>query len=140
MTFWCHGTPGIALARLRAYEMTGDERYEADAIAALKTTQGSIESALDSWAGNFSLCHGLAGNAEVLIYSAEILSAEREENIATVLAVARTGVERYAANNSQWTCGSHTGETPNLMLGTAGIGHYYLRLWERPIPKHPYLE
>ena len=72
MTFWCHGTPGIALARLRAYEMTGDERYEADAIAALKTTQGSIESALDSWAGNFSLCHGLAGNAEVLIYSAEI--------------------------------------------------------------------
>jgi lantibiotic biosynthesis protein len=134
MTFWCHGAPGIALARLRAYEMTGNERYEADAIAALKTTRASIESALDSWAGNFSLCHGLAGNAEVLIYGAEILSAEREQNMAAALAVARTGVERYAANNSQWPCGTHTGETPNLMLGMAGIGHYYLRLWQPSIP------
>ncbi|HEY6374584.1 MAG TPA: lanthionine synthetase LanC family protein [Edaphobacter sp.] len=134
MTFWCHGAPGIALARLRAYKMTGNELYEADAITALKTTRASIESALDSWAGNFSLCHGLAGNAEVLIYGAEVLSAEREENMAVALAVARTGVERYAATNSQWPCGTHTGETPNLMLGLAGIGHYYLRLWQPSIP------
>jgi lantibiotic biosynthesis protein len=134
MTFWCHGAPGMALARLRAYEMTGNERFEADAIAALKTTRASIESALNSWAGNFSLCHGLAGNAEVLIYGAEILRAEREENMAAALAVARTGVERYAVNHSQWPCGTHTGETPNLMLGMAGIGHYYLRLWQPTIP------
>ena len=134
MTFWCHGAPGIALARLRAYEMTRDEQYKADAIAALKTTRSSIESALDSWAGNFSLCHGLAGNAEVLIYGAETLSLEAEENMAAALMVARTGMERYASTNSQWPCGTHAGETPNLMLGLAGIGHYYLRLWQPSIP------
>ena len=134
MTFWCHGAPGIALSRLRAYEMTHNEQYKADAIAALKTTRTSVESALDGWAGNFSLCHGLSGNAEALIYGAEILNSEADENIATADIVARAGVERYASGNSPWPCGTHVGETPNLMLGMAGIGHYYLRLHQPSVP------
>ena len=146
MTFWCHGAPGIALSRIRAYELTQDEQYKTDAIAALKTTRESIESALDTWTGNLSLCHGLTGNAEALIYGAEKLyGAERlrgaeelkpepEENITTAFNVARAGIERYAAGDSSWPCGTHVGETPNLMLGVAGIGHYYLRLYQPSIP------
>jgi lantibiotic biosynthesis protein len=134
MTFWCHGAPGIALSRIRAYAMTHNEQYKNDAIAALKTTRASIESALDTQTGNFSLCHGLTGNAEVLTYGSEILKPEPEENRETALSVARSGIERYVTNNSPWPCGTHVGETPNLMLGMAGIGHYYLRLYQPSIP------
>lgn len=134
MTFWCHGAPGIALSRIRAYELTRDEQYRADAIAALETTRASIESALDTSTGNFSLCHGLAGNAEALLYGAEILNSASDENAAAAFSVAKAGIERYAASNSSWPCGTHVGETPNLMLGVAGIGHYYLRLYQPSIP------
>lgn len=133
MTYWCHGAPGIALSRIRAFELIHDEQCKIEAITALKTTRESIDSALDTWTGNLSLCHGLTGNAEALIYGAEILKTESEENMAMALSVARMGIERYAGN-SAWPCGTHVGETPNLMLGLAGIGHYYLRLYQPAIP------
>src|SRR5262245_1285365 len=44
------------------------------------------------------------------------------------------GIERYAARKARWPCGTHVGETPNLMLGLAGIGHSYLRLYQPSIP------
>jgi lantibiotic modifying enzyme len=134
-TFWCHGAPGIALSRVRAYEILNDQTCKAEAISALKTTEGSIEAALDTWAGNFSMCHGLAGNAEVLINGAEILGPESGEETALALRVANFGIERYSASRrARWPCGTHAGETPNLMLGLAGIGHYYLWLYQPSIP------
>jgi lantibiotic modifying enzyme len=134
MTFWCHGAPGIALSRIRAYELTLNERFKADAITALKTTRASSASAIETSTGNFSLCHGLTGVAESLIYGAEVLNSGSEENTATALGVARVGIERFAVSNLSWPCGTHVGETPNLMLGIAGIGHYYLRLHQPTIP------
>jgi type 2 lantibiotic biosynthesis protein LanM len=134
VTFWCHGAPGIALSRLRAYQIVGDETCKAEAIVALKTTRGMIESALESWTGNFSMCHGLTGNAEVLSYGTQILSSECWEEAEVALKVANAGIERYSARGVPWPCGTHVGETPNLMLGLAGIGHYYLRLYRSSIP------
>jgi type 2 lantibiotic biosynthesis protein LanM len=133
-TFWCHGAPGIALSRLRAYEILSDGTCKAEAAAALKTTRATIESALDTWTGNFSLCHGLAGNAEVLTYATEIVGLEGEENSELALNVANCGMERYSEARASWPCGTHVGETPNLMLGLAGIGHYYLRLHQPSVP------
>ena len=43
-------------------------------------------------------------------------------------------MERYSARGASWPCGTRAGETPNLMLGLAGIGHFYLRLYEPSIP------
>jgi lantibiotic modifying enzyme len=43
-------------------------------------------------------------------------------------------VERYARTRAAWPCGTHTGETPNLMLGLAGIGYFYLRLAQPQVP------
>lgn len=78
-------------------------------------------------AADFSLCHGLAGNAECAAVSARILGngagtgAERD--------LARFGLERYHADRAPWPCGvPGGGENPSLMLGLAGIGHFYLRL------------
>ena len=66
MAFWCHGAPGIALSRLRAYEILGDATFREEADVALKTTRTAVESALNGADDNFSMCHGLAGNAEAL--------------------------------------------------------------------------
>ena len=132
--FWCHGAPGIALSRLRAYEILGDGKCQQEASVALKTTRATIRAALDSWTGNFSLCHGLAGNAEVLRCAADILDGEPAEDAELASQVARYGIERYAAGNEPWPCGNHSAETPNLMLGLAGIGHFYLRLHRPSIP------
>ncbi len=134
LTFWCHGAPGIALSRLRAYEILNDGVCKAEAIVALKTTRASIDSALETWTGNFSMCHGLIGNAEALVYGAEILNSESTEEATLALAVANSGIERYSARRTPWPCGTRVGETPNLMLGLAGIGHYYLRLHRPSIP------
>ena len=43
--------------------------------------------------------------------------------------VGLAGVEQYRKSLSPWPCGvPQGGETPGLLLGLAGIGHFYLRL------------
>lgn len=133
-TYWCHGAPGIALSRLRAWELTGDERYRDEAITALHTTQQAVIDGLEDGTVNFSLCHGLAGNAEILMLGAESLGAGCEHYAETARAVADAGIAIYAPEDRDWPCGAHGGWTPNLMLGLAGIGRYYLRLARSDLP------
>jgi lantibiotic biosynthesis protein len=133
-TYWCHGAPGIALSRLRAYEVLHDERCKDEATAALQTTREKTESTLRSGIGNFSLCHGLTGNAEVLLYGNQVLGKELAGASTLALGVASEGIETYAGRGLPWPCGTGFGETPNLMLGLAGIGYFYLRLSEPTVP------
>jgi lantibiotic biosynthesis protein len=43
--------------------------------------------------------------------------------------VADAGIERYESRRIPWPSGLHQGhETPDLMLGIAGIGYFYLRM------------
>jgi lantibiotic biosynthesis protein len=128
-TAWCHGAPGIALSRLRAYHILKDEKYLKDCHAALRATTMAINSN-ESDSGsfhstNFSLCHGLAGNSEPLIYADEVFRGSSYQSIACDVGIA--GIEKYGKLGS-WPCGIQTGETPSLMLGLAGIGYFYLRL------------
>ena len=46
-TFWCHGAPGIALSRLRAYQITGNEVYKEEAEIALNTTRAAVVASMD---------------------------------------------------------------------------------------------
>jgi lantibiotic modifying enzyme len=70
---WCHGAPGIGLSRLRAYELTGDQIYRDEAETAVRTTARMLLAATQAGGENFSLCHGLSGNAELLIYARRVL-------------------------------------------------------------------
>lgn len=125
---WCHGAPGIALSRARAFRLTGSEEAKREAAVAIQTTEMGVRQSLAYGAvADFSLCHGLAGNAECAAVSARILGngagtgAERD--------LARFGIERYHDDRAPWPCGvPGGGENPSLMLGLAGIGHFYLRL------------
>ena len=123
--FWCHGAPGIALARIRALSVVHDDRWRAEASSGLGTTRRAIEADLGRDRGNFSLCHGLAGNADVLLEGAAAGLAEGDDELAR--AVGAFGLDQHLAAGT-WPCGIGRGQTPGLMLGLAGIGGFYLRL------------
>lgn len=135
-TFWCHGAPGIALARMYAYQQQGEEKCREEANAAIETTKRAVRLALDTGTLNFSLCHGLCGNAETLLEASRNMGLTPEDDDCKHLCeeVAHQGLERHAHSGLPWPCGTHTGETPGLMLGLAGIGHFYLRLANPIVP------
>jgi lantibiotic modifying enzyme len=127
MNAWCHGSAGIALSRLRAYELSGSEVCRREAETAIQTTLNNLYGNAEVSQTNYSLCHGLGGNCETLLYGARVLAspglfARAEE-------VALRGIESYEEQRLPWACGGPGGlETAGLMLGLAGICYYYLRM------------
>jgi Lantibiotic modifying enzyme len=129
--YWCHGAPGIALARIRAQELGADEELRVEAETALNTTAEFILAGIASGQFNYSLCHGLCGNAEVLREGENFLQADNKGLASTV---ADQGARAFSSNIEAWPCGVQGGSTPGLFLGLAGIGHFYLRLARPEIP------
>lgn len=124
---WCHGAPGIGFSRLRAYQVLREDKYLKDCQAALRTTIQIIrEKDLIGQEPNYSLCHGLAGVCELLIYADKVFDDNLYGSLVNDVGV--YGIEKYMNNQSTWPCGILVGETPDLMLGLAGIGYFYLRL------------
>ena len=123
---WCHGAPGIALSRLRAGRLLKSAAVSTDADAALALTRGHVADLSSRAPDDFSLCHGAAGAADVLLYGKDASGlAER---------IAAVGIERHHRPASSFPCGIPHGETPGLFIGLAGIGLFYLRLIRPSIP------
>jgi len=132
-TFWCHGGPGIALSRLTALERLGGARWRSEAEAGLELTRASVERALQHGGGNFSLCHGLAGNAEILADGARVLGHGWERSAGAAVEAGAAGAARHGAEGP-WPGGAGAHEALGLMLGIAGIGYFYLRAAGAPLP------
>jgi hypothetical protein len=132
-TSWCSGATGIALTRLAAWQLFQDEICRSDAIIALHAVQRTIETGISAGSENFSLCHGLAGNAEAFLQagSSGVKNATDARRLAE--SVADYGIEQYSQGNLSRSCGC-AGRTPGLMLGLAGFGHFYLRMYSAAIP------
>lgn len=127
MYAWCHGSPGIALSRLRAYEVTGMEAYKEEAELAVEGTKLSLTNQ-----ANYSLCHGIGGNCEALIYAGRLLNDKDAFELAEEYA--SNGINKYENQNEAWPCGTMGGvQDPSLMLGEAGIGYFLLRLYSSEI-------
>jgi lantibiotic modifying enzyme len=123
---WCHGAPGIALARARVWQLTGKPEYRAQAEAALRTTMMSVETAAPA-SGSWCLCHGTAGNADVLLAGSEMLGDPSWSAAARQAAI--RGIETYEQGDLPWPPGVTGGiDNPSLMLGNAGTGWFFLRL------------
>lgn len=134
VSHWCHGAPGIALSRLRAWQILGDVKCKEEAKIALETTAAQIRAWLAGPnSGNYSLCHGLAGNAAVLLYGSAVLGDDAPGHD-LAREVADRGIHTHGGENGRWPCGSGAGEHPGLMLGLAGIGEFYLRLSHGQMP------
>jgi hypothetical protein len=79
-----------------------------------------VRDALES-DGALCLCHGLAGNADLLLLAGDAadraLAGQAAEHVR----------ERYAATPA-------VERTPGLLTGSAGIGHFLLRLCDAGVP------
>jgi hypothetical protein len=125
---WCHGAPGIALSRLRAALVDPDraDLYLAKARLGLATTLDAIEQSVESPRWDTCLCHGLAGLGEVILIAGQMLKdpvyTQQAEDLGRAL------IERYG-ESGKWPSGIPSGgPNPSLMIGLAGVGHWFLRL------------
>lgn len=132
---WCHGAPGIALSRTRAWSLINDENYKNEADAGLQNTYQNVYFQLTnpSANSNFSLCHGLAGNGDILLYGGQVFS--KPEYVQLAKNVADFGINNFDKTGLSYPSGllSTTPYVPSyqenfgLMLGIAGTGMFYLR-------------
>ncbi|MEM6319080.1 MAG: lanthionine synthetase LanC family protein [Bacteroidota bacterium] len=121
---WCHGAPGIGLARLRAYQLTQKNIYWQQAATAIKTTEQKLNL---THLGNFSLCHGVLGNAELLLYANEI--RPKSTYIEKAVSVGKLLTKNYEQKHIPIPNGTQTNYfSPDMMLGLSGMGYYFLRL------------
>jgi len=128
--FWCHGSPGIALARalLLPYH---DEHLMP--VLELDVTRG-LEKL---WADGFSekldhsLCHGIFGNIDILITIGKILHNNKYIEIAR--AEARKTMERI--RKKRVICGLNNAfDLLSFMVGLTGMGYTFLRLNNMQLP------
>ncbi len=119
MVTWCHGAPGIALARLGCLAYHDDAATREEIALALQTTREQ------GFGLNHSLCHGDLGNLDVLLVASQTLDdAPYRAEVARLAAMLLDSIERQG-----WCTGVPLGvETPGLMTGIAGIGYELLRL------------
>jgi lantibiotic modifying enzyme len=119
--------------RIRAYQILKDPVYLQEAQAAIQSTVEGMASSLAN-RRSFCLCHGLAGNAELLIIGNELPNPIPLRPI--VEGIAMNGIVNYLQSANPWPCGiPEGGETPGLMLGLAGIGYFLLRVYDaRSVP------
>lgn len=120
---WCHGAPGIGLSRLRAYQLTGNEGFKQVAKVAVNTT---LQHFGRRQLGNYSLCHGVFGNADLLLYAAETLNEQSLSD--KVGEVAEEAVVQHVQRKIPFPNGAQSDlNTHDMMLGMAGVGYGFLR-------------
>ncbi|MCI4066033.1 type 2 lanthipeptide synthetase LanM family protein [Micromonospora sp. R77] len=123
MTTWCHGAPGIGLARLACLDvLAGDDPALAgEAAQALATTVA------DGFGMTFSACHGDLGNLELLLEAGRVLGPAALPT--PVSGLAAEVIE--AGTTLDWPSATPNGvPTPGFMIGLAGTGYQLLRLAE----------
>jgi hypothetical protein len=125
---WCHGAPGIALARIRAAALDREraETHLGWARVAIATTLRAIDDNLQRARHDASLCHGLAGLMDIALTVGRSLADP--DCLVKGAEVAKVLTSRHA-RMGDYPSGLVSGAvTPTLMLGLAGTGHAFLRL------------
>lgn len=123
--WWSHGGPGIALTFLRVFELTGESTYASEARKALRVHPINICNA------NLSQCNGLSGLGDIYVEALRIFGEEewqhRAHNVARILCsmahVTETGELYWLTENAHVA-------TAGLMVGSAGILHFLMRLYQ----------
>ncbi|HEU4767485.1 MAG TPA: type 2 lanthipeptide synthetase LanM family protein, partial [Pyrinomonadaceae bacterium] len=118
MFAWCHGAPGIGLARLCSLAYLDDESIRKEIAVALKSTLAN------GFGRNHSLCHGDLGNLELVLRACQMMGdADGYSQMRRMTSIILASIEKHG-----WLCGIPTGiESPGLMSGLAGIGFGLLR-------------
>jgi type 2 lantibiotic biosynthesis protein LanM len=122
MTTWCHGAPGIALARIGGLAMLDTPQIRADIEVALyKTQQAAIQ-------GPDHLCCGNLGRAEILLTASQRLARPELAHMAREKAAL---VVTKAEKRGSFVLNALLPQrlyNPCFFQGLAGIGYGLLRL------------
>jgi lantibiotic modifying enzyme len=124
---WCHGAPGAGLARIHAARLLDDEDLRSETEVALDLTASWVRRSLDAESADFCLCHGLAGNAEILLEGARRLPGAPPSWADLAREAADVGIHRHPGRGRSWPLGP-AGEAPSLLTGLAGVGLFLIRL------------
>ncbi len=117
---WCHGAPGIGTARLMMGRVWPEKTIDAEIAAAVRSTLSN------GFGGSHSLCHGDLGNADFLVTAARDLG--QPELLREALRAGHQVLGQYKTEG-RFRCGVGGFEqTPDLMVGLAGIGYGLLRV------------
>lgn len=120
---WCHGAPGVALARLGCLDLIDDPAIRGELDIALDTTVRGGITTLDH------ACCGNMGRIEVALLASKRLGSARLRQIADVGATAvvlrakRDGAYTLQANAEQ-----NASFQPGFFRGLSGIGYELLRV------------
>lgn len=125
---WCHGSPGILLSRL---ELSSSE-YSQIKVKAENDIEMALPNILhDGFGREQSLCHGDIGNAMIL------MQYGKKKNQSDWIDIGRhliwESVQAKQLGNYQCGVGANI-ETPNLMLGLAGIVYGLLYALDTDLP------
>lgn len=130
---WCHGAPGIGLARVAAArclegsefasKLAGEDMLKALRSGARRAAKVTLAEGLG---GSHTLCHGDLGNLEMVINAADYLQDNTMQADAQQMAIR---VLESIEDNGYRGGGVVQRELLGLMLGLAGIGYGLLKLY-----------
>ena len=117
---WCHGAPGIGLARVGSLATSDSSEYRRDIAHGVKSASDAPLNSLDN------LCCGTLGRLDVLLEAHRVLGEGQCLDRARQLAKA---VVVRAAERGGYVVGPQTGiYVPSLYQGMAGVGYQLLRV------------
>jgi len=119
---WCHGAPGVGLARALGLVVISDSAVLEEIAAAMSTTARTAASRSDH------LCCGNMGRSEALLTAGRRLQIE--EHVTSAVAIARQVAER-ARKHGRFALPSTQLELrtfdPGFFQGLSGIGYQLAR-------------
>jgi type 2 lantibiotic biosynthesis protein LanM len=119
---WCHGAPGIGLARLGGLPVLDNGRVHRDVEAAIRTTLRMNQEGPDH------LCCGNLGCADLLLVAGRRLDRPDLVDAAGVRVDRVARRARAAGGFSLHTTLSRRVHMPGFFMGTSGIGYQLLRV------------
>lgn len=128
MNAWCHGAAGIGMARLLAYQLTGNKKYKKELNNALrKTIQTDIENKKKYV--RFITCHGKSGNADLFIEAFRFFNNKKYLEYAgkSLHSILKRKLSGYIYDSGFGFRGAKGNEDVSLFMGNAGIGYQYLK-------------
>jgi type 2 lantibiotic biosynthesis protein LanM len=119
-TAWCHGAPGIGLARLCSPATLGNPQIADEIEIALNTTVAK------GFGKTHIICHGDLGNVDILLHASRVL---RKPTRWKQIAYDQATYILNSAPGGEWRFENTVNvDPPGLMTGLAGIGYVLLRL------------
>lgn len=126
---WCHGAPGILMSRIIMLEYIKEEK-------AIKKIKKEIEVSLETtifkgFGKSHCLCHGDLGNIDILLQASNYSDKEKINNV--VYSYLDANISKFKLG--RYKCGlPGQNNTPSLMIGLAGIGYEFLKIYDSSLP------